>query len=87
MRPISLRPLTMLTTKGRIFWKNPYFKIVTRYGNPMSPFGSPMTCGKKQGHDILEKAAQICKERLAGLEKPLLDPGLDKELEDYIDRV
>ncbi|MDY0220309.1 MAG: trimethylamine methyltransferase family protein [Desulfobacterium sp.] len=39
----------------------------------------------KQKQDILEKAGQICKERLARQAEPLLEPSLDKDLGEYIE--
>lgn len=73
--------------KGTYLLEKSVFQNCHKIWKPNVSFWQPYDMCKKQGHDILKKAALICKERLAGLEKPLLDPGLDKELEDYIDRM
>lgn len=73
--------------KGTYLLEKSVFENCHKIWRPNASFWQPYDMWEKQRQDILQKAGQICKERLASQDKPLLDCWLDKKLGDYIERL
>ncbi|MDA3790126.1 MAG: trimethylamine methyltransferase family protein [Desulfobacula sp.] len=71
--------------KGTYLLEKSVFQNCHKIWKPSASFWQPYDMWAKQRPGILEKAGQICKDRLASQEKPLLAPGLDKDLGKYIE--
>ena len=71
--------------KGTYLLEKSVLRNCHKIWKPEVSFWQPYAMWQKQRQDILEKAGQACKARLASLEKSLLEPGLDKDIGKYIE--
>ncbi len=73
--------------QGTYLMEKSVFQNCHNIWKPSASFWQPYDMWEKQRQNILGRAGQLCKERLASQEKLLLEPGLDKDLGAYIKSV
>lgn len=83
-RQTTFETINSVAHTGTYLLEKSVFQNCHNVWKPGVSFWQTYDMWAKQKQDILEKAGQICKERLANQSVPLLEPSLDKDLGNYI---